>query len=135
VIQSQELLIIFIGTLLVASFVVYTLSYQVNSSVGEAGSVSTEVQSKTVSSYEIVQVYENNVYVRGVSGKLNPFNALVTVNGLPVEVNVVLLRDSGDVNLLEADDLAVLVLGTAVDSGDCVFIDLDGVSTLWGVCG
>ena len=133
-IQSQETLILFIGAIIVAALVVTALYTQVSNTAGSTASTTAEVQKKVLSSFEVVQIYENNIYVKGVSGELNVSKIVVTVNGIPQDANVSLLRDSYDNGLLDPDDLAVITLPQPVKTSDCVMLDIDGVSATWGVC-
>ena len=120
--------------LLAASLAVFTLYGQLSSSAGQTSAIGKDVQRAIASSFTIVQVYDGNIYIRGVSGELNVDNVLVTLNGSPVPVTVNLLRDEGSNGLLDPNDLAVIFVGEDIRPTDCLMVDIDGVTNVWGVC-
>ncbi len=131
---SQEAIIIFVATLLVTALVISALYTQVQDAANRAGSVGAQVQGSVSKDYVIVSVEGNYIYVRGVSGELNVAGASILLNGIPQTYTYTFLRDRGSNNLLDPNDLVLFQIGAEVNDGDCLLIDIDGVSTPWGGC-
>lgn len=133
-IYSQEVILLFIGTLLAASLVIFTLYGQITSGSGQVSSIGIDIQRSVSSSFSIISVSERNIYVRGISGELNVSNTVITLNGAPLTYTVTFLRDGGSNHLLDPEDLVVLNVDKNIGTGDCLLIDIDGVAAQWGVC-
>lgn len=133
-IYSQEVIILFIGALLAASLAIFSLYGQIVSSTGQVGSVGSDIQNSVASSFSIVQVSDGNIYIRGISGELNVSDIVLTLNGAPISFSVQFLRDRGSNRLLDPEDLIVIDTNTSIDPSDCLLIDIDGVTSQWGVC-
>ncbi len=136
--NSQEVIILFVAIILAASLVIFTLYGQVREATGKAEDVSTEVSRETLTDFEIVNVNpsssESNIYIRGVSGELNVYDTVVVVDGVPYTPAVRMLRDERTPGILDPDDLALLRIPTDIGTADCVMLDVDGTTGVWGIC-
>ncbi len=133
-IQSYEALFLFIVVVLIVSSVSGLLIGMIQSHASTARISSTETTRTLLTEGEIIQVYDRNVYLRIVGGELRPKDISVTYNGSPVDVNIYIVRDKGDVNVLDRGDIVLLVFPNTVRREDCITIFLGPSTINWGSC-
>lgn len=131
---SQEAMILFVGAVLAASIVIVALYSQVQSGINKATSVSGEIQEDVSNAFQIVNVHETNVYIRGVSGQLKPQNMEAFVDGILEDVNVVFIRDKGAADVLDPNDLMVVILPVSITEENCLQVYIGRAYDVWGNC-
>ncbi len=114
---SSEAVILFIGVLIAASLAVYTLSSFISSSTGKSMAVSQQALEKTTNAFSIVNINEQNLYVRGEFGEIDLNKCAVLVDGATTTGTWHYLYDKGSSNVLDPGDLAVYTFSTMLSSG------------------
>ncbi len=138
--NSQEALILFIGAVLLAAAVVFTLSSQVQSAVSSAQTVSGAAARSVVTEIRILSVYGNasdtNVVVKGISGTVDVNDMRILVDGRPyVPVAGYFVTDRGNDGFLDPGDLYVATIPVAVDPDkNCIRVLVDGAEDIYGRC-
>lgn len=131
---SQEAIILFVAVLLVALLTISALYAQIQSASNKAYTVGQQVQGSISKDFVILSIYDKNVYVKGVSGELNVARTSIVLNGIPQTFSYAFLRDAGANGFLDPNDLVVFQIEKEINEGDCLIVDIDGVSAPWGNC-
>ena len=136
--NSQEMLVLFIGVLLASMLVITTLYSVVQKGTNTASNVYTDVRSTTTKDFQVIEISrgstETNIYVQGVAGVLNPENVMVIINGASYTPSVSLIRDTQDANLINPGDVALIRVPRGTTTTDCIRLGIDGVYTTLGAC-
>ncbi len=120
-IYTQELLILFTTVVIVAALAAGALSGFVQSNVSKAKSVGEEIQEQVASDVDIVGIHatgtEMNIYVKGLAGAVD-LEPTVFVDGTVANVTTYgFIRDGGDVNKVNAGDLAYITVSGSFADG------------------
>ena len=135
---SNEVLILFVATLVVAVLVLSALYNQVQAVTEKGTAVSKEVTDRALRDFSIASVVsengETNIYVYGVSGEINLYKAVVTIDANQYDPVVTPVRDYKNNGILDPDDLYVLTVPAVYDENQCLRIYVSGIITTYGTC-
>ena len=135
--NSHEVLILFVGTLLVSILAISTLYSVVQGGTGEVSTVASDVK-RSLGDYTVIEVSrgttETNVYVQGVSGSIPIEGVLAVVNGVSYTPSVVVLYDSREKNVLNSGDVLMVSIPIQTTDSDCIKLRIGGVYTTVGLC-
>ena len=135
--NSHEVLILFVGTLLVSILAISTLYSIAQGSAGEVSTVASDVK-RSLGDYTVIEVSrsstETNVYIQGVSGSIPIEGVLAIVNGVSYTPSVVVLYDSRERNILNAGDVIIVRIPVQTTDSDCIKLRIDGVYAVAGLC-
>ncbi len=138
--NSQEVLILFIGAVILAAATVFTLSTQIQLAASSAGSVGQGALQRVSTELRILSVYgagtESNVVVQGVSGSMDVNSLHVLVDGQPVDpISGRFVTDRDGDGFLDQGDVYVITLPVAVDPDrNCVRVLAGAAEDLYGRC-
>ena len=136
--NSQEMLILFIGVILAASIVVTSLYNVIQAGSSQAESVSKSVQEQSIKDYTVIDISsgdtDTNIYVQGVSGSLDTNNILVLVNGISYNPTTSFVLDKKVPGFLDPGDVLLIRIPVGTGDTDCVKLGINGVYTTIGMC-
>ena len=138
--SSQEVLILFIAAVIVASITVYALNTQFQLALSKASSSSSVATKRAGTAFEILSVYgdasETNIAVKGILGSVDVNSFTVFVDNVPYTPSSGrFLRDSDGDGVLDPSDVYVMTISAAVDpDNNCVRVDSPYAEDIYGNC-
>ena len=137
--STQELMILFIGVVIVAGLAVTTMTGQIRAALGTSESVTQQASRQVSTEMSIVSVYSNgtdtNIFIKGISGQIDVNNATVLINGSPVTpLYRGFVRDSGAPGVLDPGDAYIIEVPGSYDDRDCIIVDTPSATAVWGLC-